>query len=237
MNAALSKRRVLDIKTKKNIIEKSELGLSHQKIADMYNIGRSTVTKIIQRKQYILSSTIAEYRSSRKRIRKTEHDLLEKKLLELCFDFNDGRSLIKPGVDAEKIIAKANELAVEFGYWNFVGDLTWAGRFRRKYNLNFKISKKKLNNNPVVTSNVTPDITNNQSQASSSFDSKSYDPTLIGYNNNNLFDAAYFNFPSIEPSFSSSPLLYSQHSPSFEHNFMFDQYCQEIYYPLPHYYN
>ncbi|KAI9292742.1 hypothetical protein K502DRAFT_325659 [Neoconidiobolus thromboides FSU 785] len=158
-------RKVLDIKTKKSIIELSKQGLSHQTIATRYSIGRSTVTKILLNKEHILENSIEHFHDFRKRIRKTVYDGLETELFKWCTEGvsipnhkvyyscsnrNEKRNVLNPniinvreGVDKDMILWKAECLAKDMNLNDFVANNTWLGKFKRKYYLNFKTAKRR----------------------------------------------------------------------------------------------
>ncbi|KAI9292216.1 hypothetical protein K502DRAFT_367796 [Neoconidiobolus thromboides FSU 785] len=142
------KRATLDLKTKRKIIEIAELGYSHQKIADKFNIGRSTVTKILLKKDVLLNTIESEIDLSRKRLRRTELNGLENKLATWYLEANINKSHI---VDLQALKSQAIALAKEMGINNFNFDSAWIQKFCTKFRLP---TQDQIRIEPVVKSNV-----------------------------------------------------------------------------------
>ncbi|KAI9292747.1 hypothetical protein K502DRAFT_68380 [Neoconidiobolus thromboides FSU 785] len=138
-------RKVLNIHTKKKIIELADTGLSHLSISKIFEVGRSTVTKILLRKNVILRNEILDC-DPRKCLKDSTLNDLEGKLYKWCtvgiqID-STGTTFIKEGITTDDILTKANELMNGLKLTNFAPDTKWITRFCRKYKLKKNNSKK-----------------------------------------------------------------------------------------------
>ncbi|KAI9292217.1 hypothetical protein K502DRAFT_94502 [Neoconidiobolus thromboides FSU 785] len=124
------KRRILDIATKKNILEASKLGYSHQKIADMFEVGRSTVTKLLLRKDIVSK----EVEQSPKDSEMSNTEIFEAKLLKWC------KSEVKKGSRIVNIdlINKASLIAKNMKFYDVEINSTWVTDFCGKFQLDIE---------------------------------------------------------------------------------------------------
>ncbi|KAI9293104.1 hypothetical protein K502DRAFT_343435 [Neoconidiobolus thromboides FSU 785] len=161
-------RNVLDMTQKLEIIRLHKAGSTNQYISNMFNIGRSTVSKIITNKERLLTLSEGVENDLRKRVRKNEFNILEKRVIEWCTKDaeKDEQGFLKlaPDYDSDKIIMKAQKIANELNQSHFIADTLWLSKLRRKFKLKFKIPKKQLSSltikdTNIIKSNVPDDFT------------------------------------------------------------------------------
>ncbi|KAI9293102.1 hypothetical protein K502DRAFT_325492 [Neoconidiobolus thromboides FSU 785] len=176
-------------------------GLSHQEIATQFNVGRSTVTKILLNKEKIKRISKGVSNDLRKRIRTSEFDELERRLAVWCTKdaiINDKGILeLTSEHDSSKIEEKAQELAVELKLSNFSPNSRWLVKFRRKFKLGFKnIVKSKEDNNQYVNQNIYNQIETIGFQNSLLFNSNSsgFNNEFYDYRNNLDYSSVLLNF-------------------------------------------
>ncbi|KAI9293106.1 hypothetical protein K502DRAFT_51987 [Neoconidiobolus thromboides FSU 785] len=141
-------RRFVDLDTKLNIIKLAEKGLSHKDIANHYDIGRSTVTNIVLNKSKVENIKEGVFNKLRKRVRATEYDDLENRVLQFCTEgailMSNGILKLRDDIDGDIIINKTKELLKTLNNDGIVINNNWLAKFRRKYKLAFKIIKKRM---------------------------------------------------------------------------------------------
>ncbi|KAI9294670.1 hypothetical protein K502DRAFT_330529 [Neoconidiobolus thromboides FSU 785] len=127
--------------------------MSHQSIAKIYGIGRSTVTKILLRKDDIIKESKGVTEDERKRIRVNHSVDIERKVFEWFGTSlkrnNDGNLLLPLQYNKQAIINKANEIAVELSKADFIADKKWLKRFCRRFKLKFESN---TNDSPIRSS-------------------------------------------------------------------------------------
>ncbi|KAI9290926.1 hypothetical protein K502DRAFT_368852 [Neoconidiobolus thromboides FSU 785] len=154
------KRQVLTIFEKKAIIQHYESGLSHQEISNLYHCGRSTVTKIINKRESIRN--IQPYYNSRKKIVASPFSELETKVLDWCVDEKMKRELelklerekeletelktelerglfIKQEITRYDIMEKSKLIANDLKVENFKGNRVWFNQFIKRFQLKFQL--------------------------------------------------------------------------------------------------
>ncbi|KAI9292746.1 hypothetical protein K502DRAFT_332103 [Neoconidiobolus thromboides FSU 785] len=213
-NTSRKKRKVLNIHIKKEIVRLAEEGATHKDLAEMYDIGRSTVTKIILRKDEILNYEILE-NDPRKCFRKNKDEKLESILYTWCtegqnIDFNNF-SFVRENIEITDIASKAISLANELNI-NLDHDLNWAKKFLRKFKL--KLKKHNKNSELVVGSNVPENFNLN------------LETPISCVNIVNSFDT-YQNFYNY--SYETQTNIYPKHNPIYEDN-------SDVYYQNPYIY-
>ncbi|XP_067684471.1 tigger transposable element-derived protein 4-like [Haliotis asinina] len=124
------KRKALDLDTKYQIIQAVDAGgKSKTVIAAEFKIPKSTLSTILKDKEAIISKLqSAEYGSSRKRIRVSNFEDVEKALFEW---FKSVRSENIP-LSGPILLAKADEFSVKHGHTDFKAYQSWLERFKKR---------------------------------------------------------------------------------------------------------
>ncbi|KAI9292743.1 hypothetical protein K502DRAFT_343694 [Neoconidiobolus thromboides FSU 785] len=150
-------RKVVNLNVKRAIIQLGEEGLSHKAIAERFEIGRSTVTKILLRKEIILKSD-----SNENSIIECNKPRILNELESLLFQWctgegeikSDGAIYINKNVTRKSILNKAKDIANDMNLSNFPASLSWFKGFVGRYNIVLPTKQKSI---LVVKSNVPED--------------------------------------------------------------------------------
>ncbi|KAI9293103.1 hypothetical protein K502DRAFT_367024 [Neoconidiobolus thromboides FSU 785] len=142
----MTKRFALSISQKLEVIKLHEDGMLHKDIAKHFNVGRSTVTKILLKKDEITQLSKGIQIDLREKVRKHKFANIEQKVMEWCsYDLiksHKGDLLFPLNYNSDKIKEKAKEIAAGIGENNFIADNKWLARFRRRFKLNFVIKRR-----------------------------------------------------------------------------------------------
>lgn len=141
----------LTLSEKSNLLEEYQKGLSVTKLAEKYQIAKSTVCAIINKKRNILKSVSTTFCGHGKRLtmKKAELPLMEKKLYQW---FLKQRRKNLP-VTGDIIKAKAKNLheILKENNLGFQASDGWLTRFKKRYGIRFlKISGEKLSSQPEL---------------------------------------------------------------------------------------
>ncbi|KAJ3661859.1 hypothetical protein Zmor_006238 [Zophobas morio] len=130
------KRRIISIEEKGAIVARLENGESNAKSAEEFGVAHSTISTIWKNKDKIILGFNKNTLKSKK-LRNSQHDDLDKSLLEW---FKIQRSKNVP-ITTPILREKANQFAVLLGKHEFQCTESWINRFRSRHNIVFgKIS-------------------------------------------------------------------------------------------------
>ncbi|KAI9292745.1 hypothetical protein K502DRAFT_68370 [Neoconidiobolus thromboides FSU 785] len=188
-------RNVLNIHTKKTIVKLAESGLTHKSLAEKFNVARSTITKIILRKDEILNHEILKY-DPRKCFKKNQDEKLENLLYLWCTEGQNielsSVNLIKSNITSKCVVNKANEIAGSLKLGSSDIDSKWIKRFLRKFKL-------RINKNEEADSTLLSNTSNTLYLDSRSFaennlsldnmNGSNLDFSLYDYNLNQIYSS------------------------------------------------
>ncbi|KAI9292744.1 hypothetical protein K502DRAFT_351691 [Neoconidiobolus thromboides FSU 785] len=209
-------RNYISLDRKKEIIQIREQGFSHQKIANIFGIGRSTVSKIINQRSKIIQSyeVKKQFKSSH-----AESTLEDHLLLWYTQVSSKAKKLqSKSTLNRHDVLEKAQQLIKQLDLKNIIAGPSWIDYFFIKHNLKIQIDesrnladnntdKQQLLCNNIVRSNVPDNLffpISSQIQLEKDFNSH-----FISYYNSLVYDSLALEYSNVINSSSSSYLYNS----------------------------
>lgn len=128
------KRNTLPIKTKVKILKEIQNGIKRSEIAKKYNIGLSTLSKIVKNSKDIENNYLKVRNVNKKRDRKPKYENLNK-AMSLWFE-----QMIQKGtvVTGPILMEKAEQFAIQLDIPNFKANVGWLQRWKKSQNIYFK---------------------------------------------------------------------------------------------------
>ncbi|KAI9297993.1 hypothetical protein K502DRAFT_355202 [Neoconidiobolus thromboides FSU 785] len=157
-------RKVLTLSERQQVAELYKQGYSHQELADQYQVGRSTITKLLLRQEKVNESGLG-INQIRKQRYYLSLEYLEKFIINHFCDkttINEEEYIyFKTNVTMGEVMNEAQELATELGIKQFKATNHWFNKFRRRHCIKFRYGTTSyaVNNtnslNNVIESNVS----------------------------------------------------------------------------------
>lgn len=129
-----SKRKVLTLKQKIDVINKSKSGVSSRKLAEEFNVGRTQIQNIVKRKSEFIDDFESNVGQDRKRRR---HVTGNEEINSLCWDWFKDASSRRINITGPLIKEKALRFAKDLNKTEFKASNGWLESFKERHNIAF----------------------------------------------------------------------------------------------------